>query len=131
MIESPPWIAIVDDDLSVLSSLSRLLRSRALRAKTYGSAQDFLAVLPDGLPGCLIVDLQMPGMTGLELLQRLKLQGIRIPTIIITAHDDPAVRERCKSTGAIAFLSKPLQDTSLFAAINNAGTIDVDHSHEA
>ena len=76
--------------------------------------------MPDGLPECLIVDLQMPEMSGLELHQHLTRSDIQIPTIVITAHDDVGVRERCESAGAVAFLSKPLQDTSLFAAIADA-----------
>jgi FixJ family two-component response regulator len=120
MAEASPWIAIVDDDASVLKALTRLLRTRAFRAKTYRSAQEFLSALPDGLPACLIVDLQMPEMNGLELLQHLKRSNIHIPSIIITAHGDAGVRERCESAGAIAFLLKPLQDASLFAAIENA-----------
>jgi FixJ family two-component response regulator len=123
MVEASHWIAIVDDDPSVLKALRRSLRVRALAAKTYRSAQEFLAALPDGLPGCLIVDLQMPGMTGLELLNHLKRQGIRIPTVIITAHGDAGTRERCESAGAIAFLSKPLRNASLFAAIDDARRI--------
>ena len=71
MAETSPWIAIVDDDPAVLRALSRLLRSRAFRVKTYGSGQEFLAALPDGLPECLIVDFQMPAMNGLELQQHL------------------------------------------------------------
>ena len=120
MAEPSPWIAVVDDDPSVLKALARLLRTRALQARTYESAQEFLAALPDGLPECLIVDLQMPEMTGLELLQHLKRSDIDIPSIIITAHGDVGVRERCEHAGAVAFLLKPLQDTALFAAIDTA-----------
>jgi FixJ family two-component response regulator len=118
MAEISPWIAIVDDDPSVLKALSRLLRTRAFDVRTYGSAQEFLAALPCGPPECLIVDLQMPEMTGLELLQHLMSRDIQVPTIVITAHGD--VRERYKSAGAVAFLLKPLQDTALFAAIDLA-----------
>ena len=120
MAETSPWIAIVDDDAAVLRALSRLLRSRAFRVNTYGSGQEFLGALPDGLPECLIVDLQMPDMTGLELQRHLTRGGLRIPTIVITAHNEAGARERCESAGASAFLSKPLQDTSLFAAIESA-----------
>jgi FixJ family two-component response regulator len=129
MAAASPWIAIVDDDPSVLRALTRLLRVRALHARTYQSAQEFLAALPGGLPECLILDLQMPGMNGLELLQHMTRQGIRIPTIIITAHGDAGIRERCESAGAIAFLTKPLQDTSLFAAIEEASRGASDRGH--
>jgi FixJ family two-component response regulator len=120
MSEASPWIAIVDDDPSVLKALSRLLRTRAFDARSYESAQEFLAALPGGPPECVIVDLQMPEMSGLELLQHLRGRDIQVPTIVITAHGDIGVRERCKSAGAVAFLLKPLQDTALFAAIDLA-----------
>jgi FixJ family two-component response regulator len=119
-MDACPWIAIVDDDPSVLKALTRALRVRAFLTRTYGSAQEFLDALPGGLPDCLIVDLQMPGMTGLELLQHLTCKGIRIPTIVITAHGDIGFRERCESAGAVAFLSKPLQNAALFAAVEAA-----------
>ena len=119
----PPWIAIVDDDPSVLKALARLLKARGIRGRTFTSARDFLTSLPDGRPECLIVDLQMPEMDGLELQHHLT-NGIRIPTIVITAHNEGEMRERCKSMGASDFLSKPLQDTSLLAAIDKAKRID-------
>ena len=110
----------MDDDPFVLEALRRSLRVRGIRTKTYASAQEFLAALADGLPKCLILDLQMPGMSGLGLLQHLKQGGTRIPTIIITAHSDAAVRERSESLGAVAFLSKPLRNSSLLAAVESA-----------
>jgi FixJ family two-component response regulator len=120
MAEVPRWIAIVDDDPSVLKALARLLRSRDLLARTFTSARDFLAAIPEGQPECLIVDLQMPDMDGLELQHQLMLDGIHIPTIVITAHNEPGVRERCSSVGAFALLAKPLQDTLLLTTINDA-----------
>jgi FixJ family two-component response regulator len=118
MVEASPWIAVVDDDPAVLKALSRLLRSHAFHARTYGSGQDFLAALPGGLPGCLIVDLQMPEMNGLELQQHLLRNGIKIPTILITAHSDAALREH--EGGLVASLRKPLQQEALFEAIDRA-----------
>jgi FixJ family two-component response regulator len=118
MVETSPWIAIVDDDPAVLKALARLLRARAFEARTYASAREFLSALDEGLPECLIVDLQMPDMTGLELQRHLTRSGLGIPTIVITAHNEAGARERCESAGAVAFLSKPLQDTSLLAAID-------------
>jgi FixJ family two-component response regulator len=119
----PPWIAIVDDDPYVLRALARLLRTRALHPRTFESAEDFLGTLPEGLPQCLIVDLQMPEMGGLELQQHLSRRGIEIPTIVITAHGDVQARARCVAAGAAAFLTKPLQEASLFAAIQEASTM--------
>ena len=120
MAKTSASIAIVDDDPSVLKALARLLRTRSFVAKAYLSGPQFLASLPEGLPNCLVADLQMPEMTGLELQQNLIDRGIQIPTIIITAHDEPGMRDRCESVGAIAYLSKPVQDTALFAAITAA-----------
>ena len=120
MAETSPWIAVVDDDPAVLKALSRLLRSRAFRVQTFESGQDFLGALPHGLPECLIVDLQMPGMSGLELQQHLAGNGILIPTIMITAHGEAALRGRHEEAGLVCFLLKPLQENSLFAAINKA-----------
>jgi FixJ family two-component response regulator len=120
MPEASPWIAIVDDDRSVLKALERTLRVRAFQSKAFGSAQEFLNSLCDGLPKCLIVDLQMAGMTGLELHHHLMCRGVRIPTIIITAHADNRVRERPESAGLVTILLKPLQNASLFDAIDVA-----------
>jgi FixJ family two-component response regulator len=117
MAEASPSIAIVDDDPAVLKALSRLLRSHAFRARTYGSGQEFLAALPADLPDCLIVDLQMPEMNGLELQQHLVSNGIEIPTILITAHGDAALRDH---RGLVASLRKPLQQVALFEAIDRA-----------
>jgi FixJ family two-component response regulator len=129
MAESSSWIAVVDDDLSVLKALSRSLRLRGMQTKTYESAQEFIASLPDGLPECLVVDLQMPEMTGLELHQYLKRSGIQIPTIIITAHGEARVRERSESAGIFAILSKPLRNATLFAAIDDANRSKKVHDH--
>lgn len=93
---------------------------RSLAVRTYGSAQEFLAALPDGFPQCLVLDLQMPEMTGLDLLALLRRRGIQIPAIVITAHGDAEAGERCESVGAVALLSKPLRNASLFAAIDRA-----------
>jgi FixJ family two-component response regulator len=120
MADASGWIAVVDDDPAVLKGLSRLLRSRALRHRIFESGQKFLSTLSEGLPDCLIVDLQMPEMNGIELQQHLLRNGFQIPTIVITAHGGTTVRERCEAAGAIAFLLKPVQDTSLFEAINTA-----------
>ena len=120
MAKIPNLIAVVDDDPSVLKALARLLRAHALQASTFGSARQFLASLSEGHPECLVVDLQMPEMTGLELQQELRREGIRIPTVVITAHDESGIRSRCEAEGAVSFLTKPLQDTVLLAAIEAA-----------
>jgi FixJ family two-component response regulator len=119
MADASSWIAVVDDDPAVLKALSRLLRSRAFNVHTYESGQELLASLSKGLPACVIVDLQMPAMSGLELKQRMVRDGLDIPTIMITAHRDPGLDEHEKA-GFVAFLQKPLQDHILFDAIDKA-----------
>ena len=120
MAEVSPWIAIVDDDPGVLRALSRLLRSRVFRVKTYGSSRKFLAALPDDLPECLIVDFQMPDINGLELQQHLISNDIAVPTILITAHGDAAIPSQPGRDTFVARLRKPLHDEALFSAINRA-----------
>src|SRR4030095_7917547 len=113
MVEASTSIAVVDDDPAVLKALSRLLRSHAFRARIYGSGQEFLAALPDGLPECLIVDFQMPEMNGLELQQHLISNGIAMPTILITAHGDAAIDSPPAGDTFVARLRKPLHDEAL------------------
>ncbi len=120
MAQRLTWIALVDDDPSVLKSLTRTLRVHGFQTKAFGSAHDFLASLGDETPACLIIDVQMPGMTGLELIQHLTSAGIHVPTIVITAHSDIRVRESSASEGVIAVLPKPLRNAALFSAINVA-----------
>ena len=123
MAHPSPWIAIVDDDPSVLKALARFLTLRAIEVRTYELARDFLASLPeempDELPECLIVDLQMPEMSGLELQRHLNRAAIWIPTIVITADRDAEMREQCEAAGAEIYLLKPIQDTSLLSAIHD------------
>ena len=118
MTEASPWIAIVDDDPAVLKALSRLLRTHSFHARTFVSGRELLAALPTGLPECLIVDLQMPEMNGLELQQHLASNGITIPMILISAHDNVALSEH--KPGFVASLRKPLQEQALFEAIGKA-----------
>jgi len=110
-------IAIVDDDASVRKALMRLLQASSYTAETFGSASEFLASLNQRIPDCLIVDLQMPSMNGIELQTSLTRAGIEIPTIVITAYDEPSSRERCSMVGAAAYLLKPVRKKELIATI--------------
>ncbi len=114
------FVAIVDDDSAVRKALSRLLGAWAIRSRCYGSAREFLDSLAAESPECLIVDLQMPEMTGLELQGELCRLGARIPTIVITAHNENGLRERCLAAGAAAYLIKPLDAGVLLASIDSA-----------
>lgn len=113
-------VAIVDDDASVRKALARLLSAHSFETTTYGSAADFLKTVAGGLPECLVLDLHMPDITGLDLQRYLGRAGISIPTVVITAYDEPGIRERCYTAGAAAFLVKPLNDAMLVGAINVA-----------
>lgn len=120
MAGTSPSIAIVDDDAPVLKALRRLLRGRGFETAIYGSAREFLTALPRHRPDCLIIDVQMPEMNGIELLQQLRRRGVKMPTIMITAHGGEDIAERCMAAGAVAFLEKPLQNAPLFEAIGKA-----------
>jgi FixJ family two-component response regulator len=113
-------IAVVDDDHSVRKALQRLLRSVNLDADAYGSSREFLDALGDARPDCLVLDLQMPEMNGLELQQHLAEAGIRLPVVVITGHDEPGMQAQCMAAGASTYLRKPLDDKVLLAAINRA-----------
>src|SRR5262245_8114008 len=93
-------VAVVDDDLSVRTALARLLTASSFSTKTYGSASDFIESLKAEVPQCLVVDIQMPDMDGLELQVSLGRAGFKIPTIVITAHDEADIREQCLAAGA-------------------------------
>ena len=126
--KAPSYIALVDDDEFVLEALRRLLGAWKFDVRAYPSAQDFLSSLNDGIPGCLITDLHMPQMTGLELHDHLKNSGIEIPTIVITGQDDIELCARCQSAGVVAVLLKPVQPSSLMSAIDDARG---KHNHQA
>lgn len=111
-------VAIVDDDKSVRKALARLLSAHSLKTETYNSAETFLASLRAHSPDCIVLDFHMPNGTGLELQQHLSRKGITIPTIVITAHNEIGLRERCEAAGAIAFLAKPLKELALIDAIS-------------
>ena len=118
MPSNPLHVAIVDDDASVLTALSRLLGTCSYRTATYQSARAFLESLRHSTPQCLVVDMQMPEVTGLDLLHHLTRHGIRIPTVVITGHDEAGNRARCEAVGTRAYLLKPLQGDVLIAAID-------------
>jgi FixJ family two-component response regulator len=113
-------VAIVDDDSSVRKALARLLGAHCFETNTYESASDFLKSVAINRPTCLVLDLHMADITGLDLQRYLRRAGIEIPTIVITAYDEPGIRERCHHAGAAAFLIKPLDSTILIGAINAA-----------
>jgi len=115
-----PLVAIVDDDESVRESLPDLLREFGFATHSFSSAEEFLTSDSLVQTGCLVLDIAMPGMTGFDLQQELKLRGHSIPIIFISAHKDEVVRRRAFQQGAVEFLSKPFSDTALLQALNTA-----------
>ena len=113
-------VSIVDDDASLRRSLGNLLMSAGLRVETFESAEVFLESGSLDNTGCLVLDLQMPGMGGLGLLKCLADSGTRIPVIILTAHGDNDMRQRTLQNGATAFLEKPVRGPALLQAIRSA-----------
>jgi FixJ family two-component response regulator len=120
MAEIKPTVFIVDDDESVRQSLELLLSSVGLEVKTYPSAQEFLKGVSPGASGCLITDVRMPGMTGLDLQERCADAGLFLPIIFITGHGTVPMSVRAMKAGAIDFLQKPFEEQDLLNAINRA-----------
>ena len=116
-----PIISVVDDDQSVRESLSSLIRSVGLSVRLYGSAEEFLGSGAVGETDCLILDVRMPGMSGLELQRLLNPTHPRLPVVFITAHgSDDEVRARALSEGAVDYLSKPLSEETVLEAVRKA-----------
>jgi FixJ family two-component response regulator len=121
MVKARPRVAVVDDDESVRKALQRLLRASDFDADTFASAQDFLASLPHATPpDCLVLDLQMPGTSGLDLQRQLVRAGPQLPVVVITGHDEPGMQARRLAAGASAYLRKPLEAGALLDAIEAA-----------
>jgi FixJ family two-component response regulator len=115
-----PLIAVVDDEPSICRALLRLLRVSSWRAEAFCSPLLFLESLAERLPDCVVLDLQMPAMTGVEVQQRLLRLPHPPPVIIITAHDDPKTRDRCLALGAVRYLRKPIEGGFLIDSIQEA-----------
>jgi FixJ family two-component response regulator len=115
-------VAILDDDSSVCRAISRLLKSSRIAAEAYSSSGAFFeGILREELaPDCIVLDLQMPGMSGFEVMDCLNKAGMRIPIVIITAHDEPGSRDACLSAGAFRYLCKPLDAGQLLDSIAEA-----------
>jgi FixJ family two-component response regulator len=110
-------IHVVDDDPSIRKALERLLKATGHSVEAFASAEDFLERLGGRAIDCLVLDLRLTGMSGLELQDRLALEGWRVPIIFITAHDDPQIHEQAMRSGAACFLRKPFDEASLLDAI--------------
>jgi FixJ family two-component response regulator len=116
-----PWlVAVVDDDASFLRSVGRLLRSVGYAVETFGSARQLLSFLTTSSPRCLVLDVNMPEMTGLRLQESLEAQGYCVPVILMTAFDTPQTREHAGRAGSFGLLLKPFDTGALLQAIREA-----------
>ena len=113
-------ISVVDDDESLRRSLRNLLRSVGFGVETFASAEEFLRSAQRENIGCLVLDLRMTGMSGLDLLRHLAVADSRIPAVILTAHGDEETRRRSLQAGAVAFLDKPFRSDALLDAVRAA-----------
>jgi two-component system, LuxR family, response regulator FixJ len=120
MLEPTPTVYVVDDDEGVRNSLRFLLKSVGLTARTLASAREFLESYRPRQPGCVVLDVRMPGMSGLELQQQLNLRGAIIPVIFITGHGDIPMAVEAMQHGAFDFLQKPFRDQDLIDRIQRA-----------
>ena len=131
MATTKPLIAVVDDDRSVIKSLARMLRLAGYAVETFGSAGEFLASFPATRPQCLVLDVHMPEMSGLELQDRLAAQESCVPVIFMTAHDTPQTRESVRRAGSFGLFLKPFANEALLQAVRAAiGCEPGDSGHE-
>ncbi|MEW7981753.1 MAG: response regulator transcription factor [gamma proteobacterium symbiont of Phacoides pectinatus] len=120
-------VFVVDDDQAMRNSLKWLIESVGMRVETYGSADEFVSNYYPGRAGCLLLDVRMPGMSGLELQEQFNHRQIRIPIIIITGHGDVPMAVRAMKAGAVDFIEKPFNDELLLESIRNALARDTEH----
>ncbi len=120
MLQESVTVYVVDDDESVRRAMKRLLRSAGYHALTFGSAEEFIDSAPEGGEGCLVLDIRLPGMTGLDLQERLSSSGARYTVIFMTAHDNQQWQQRARKAGAVAYLRKPFDEQTLLDAIQLA-----------
>lgn len=119
-------VFVVDDDPQVRASIQGLLKSAGLRSECFETAEQFLQRQPPGGPSCLIVDVSLPGISGLDFQQQLKEAGLHIPIVFITAHGDIPMTVKAMKSGAVEFLTKPFEDQDLLGAVQQALASDTD-----
>ena len=127
---SAPTVFVIDDDVEVRMSIQGLLKAAGLCSESFGTAEEFLQRKEPGGPGCLVLDVSLPGVSGLELQRKLADAGVRIPIIFITGHGDIPMTVKAMKTGAVEFLTKPFVDEDLLNAIHQAFDSDRVTRHE-
>lgn len=130
MASAKPIIFVVDDEPAVRDSLQALLESLKFNAETYASAQEFLSAYDPTRPGCLVLDVRMPRMDGVELQEELNARQISLPVIVITGHGDVPMAVRAMKAGALDFIEKPFSEQVLLERIEHALTIDARRRRE-
>ena len=120
MKETQPIVFVIDDDRAIREGIESLIRSVGLRVMTFASAADFLRATRPKAPSCLVLDVRMPGQSGLELQSQMRGAGMHIPTIFITGHGDIPMTVRAMKEGAMEFLTKPVRGQELLDAIQKA-----------
>jgi FixJ family two-component response regulator len=113
-------VFVVDDDASIRAAVKSLLKSVGLRSESFGSTEEFVSAVRPETPSCLVLDVRLPGMSGLDFQAELEKRGVRIPIIFITAHGDIPMTSRAMKAGAVEFLPKPFQKRELLDAIHQA-----------
>ncbi len=121
-----PTVFVIDDDKAVRHFLRGLIASVNLRVEAFASAQEFLAAYRSSLPGCLLLDIRMPGMSGLELQQELSVRGIDLPVIVLTGHGNVQVAVHAMKAGAVDFIEKPFNNELLLDRVQKAVAKSVD-----
>lgn len=125
-----PTVFVIDDDEAVRHFLRSLIESVGLRVESYASAREFLAAYRGGSPGCLVLDIRMPGMSGLELQQELNARGIELPVIVLTGHGNVQVAVHAMKAGALDFIEKPFNNDLLLDRLQKAVAKSIE-GHEA
>ena len=115
-----PVVHIIEDDPALQRALDRLFRSADISTRLYGSAQDFLVLPFEDAPGCLLIDIRLPGVDGLDFHESLKERGVLFPAVIMTGYGDVSMSVRAMKAGAVDFLPKPFEDQDLLSAIQAA-----------
>jgi FixJ family two-component response regulator len=126
-----PTVFIVDDDQEVREAIGLLMDSVGLAAQSFASAQEYLERFDPSLPGCLVLDVRMKGMSGLDLQQRLCTEPLHPPIIVITGHGDVPMAVRAVKSGAVDFIEKPFNDQVLLDAVHRAFELDAKHRGQA
>src|SRR4030095_2525918 len=124
MTEKPPVVSVVDDDPSLRNMISRLVGTIGLKSIAYGSPEEFLKKPPPDGPACLVLDVQMPGLSGLDLQRELINSKHRLPIVFMTGHGDIPMSVQAIKAGAVAFLTKPFRNQDLLEAVKEAINLD-------